>query len=160
VTLPEGCTAFGETLVSPGGKFRWHEFAMKPKPEDRATFGTYTDVPEDRRDGIVELVSKCLQPLRERMGPLRVTGRGGYRSPEFNRHSGGAPHSQHVLGRAADIYSALGSRRIHDALLRLRPSGVVQFGAVGIYSTFVHVDIRPRPHGAPPVRWDLRDNVD
>ena len=153
---PEGCTELGKELVIPGGRFRWHEFAMKPKPEDRTLFGTYLDVPEDRRDSTIKLVTECLQPLRDRMGPIRITPRGGYRAPEFNRHIGGALHSQHVLARAADIQSPLGPRRIHDALLRLRPSGVVSFGGLGIYTSFVHVDVRPRPPGQPPARWDLR----
>ncbi|HZR37257.1 MAG TPA: D-Ala-D-Ala carboxypeptidase family metallohydrolase [Nevskia sp.] len=48
------------------------------------------------------LVELVLDPLREQLGqPLHVDS--GYRCPRLNQAVGGAPHSQHVLGQAADL---------------------------------------------------------
>lgn len=43
-----------------------------------------------------------LEALRQRIGkPIRINS--GYRSPEYNSKVGGAKHSQHMTGKAADI---------------------------------------------------------
>ena len=47
------------------------------------------------------LCLKVLEPLRKEFGPIHVTS--GYRSEWLNRAVGGAVHSQHLLGEAADI---------------------------------------------------------
>lgn len=49
-----------------------------------------------------DLVDRCLQPLRTRIGtPIRVTS--GYRPPRLNTMIGGSKTSAHRFGRAADI---------------------------------------------------------
>lgn len=61
------------------------------------------------------LVIEVLDPLRIAVGkPLVVTS--GYRSPEINRLIGGAPTSDHILGRAADVHQP--EMRVRD-LMRL-----------------------------------------
>jgi uncharacterized protein YcbK (DUF882 family) len=52
----------------------------------------------------------ALEALRERAGQA-VLVLSGYRCPEHNRRVGGAPNSQHILGKAADI-------RIHGLTLQ------------------------------------------
>lgn len=47
------------------------------------------------------LVEKILDPLREKVGAIKVTS--GYRTPEYNRQIGGSPTSQHCKGEAVDI---------------------------------------------------------
>ncbi len=48
------------------------------------------------------LVTHVLDPVREKYGrPIMVNS--GYRCPEHNREVGGAFHSQHIKGEAADI---------------------------------------------------------
>ena len=59
------------------------------------------------------LVTHVLDPLRQLYGaPIMVTS--GYRSPAVNAAVGGAAHSQHLLGEAADITtgSPEGNRRL------------------------------------------------
>ena len=66
------------------------------------------------------LVDAVLDPLREAWGaPLTVNS--GYRCPALNRAVGGVPHSQHLLGEAADITtgSRHGNRRLWQLLRRL-----------------------------------------
>jgi len=60
----------------------------------------------DSRTGAVKVEQRlvdALERLRSICGdrPLRIVS--GYRSPSTNRDVGGAPKSQHLYGRAADI---------------------------------------------------------
>ena len=53
---------------------------------------------EPSKEGILKLTllaTGLLQPLRERLGALRVTS--GYRSPELNTSIGGSTNSQHFF---------------------------------------------------------------
>lgn len=91
-----------------------------------------------------------LEVLRAELGglPLEVLPGGGYRTPEWNeRHRaaghGAAVHSQHMEGLAADIRHATRSPLdVHSALLRLHDAGKIRIGGLGLYTGFVHVDIR------------------
>ena len=47
------------------------------------------------------LATELLQPLRNAVGPLRVTS--GFRSYKLNKAIGGARKSQHKEGKAADV---------------------------------------------------------
>lgn len=80
-----------------------------------------------------------LQRLRDRIGrPLPIVS--GYRSPATNKLVGGATHSYHLVGKAADIPPSL-----------VRPNEAKTAGAIGIGvcgGWVVHVDVRP---GATPV---------
>jgi hypothetical protein len=50
---------------------------------------------------LTELCKYILQPLRDRVGPIKVNS--GYRAPRTNEAVGGAATSQHLRGEAADI---------------------------------------------------------
>jgi uncharacterized protein YcbK (DUF882 family) len=82
-----------------------------------------------------ELIEK-LQQLRDRIG-LPITVHSGYRTPEHNKKVGGSPNSQHLEGKAADI-SVKGWTPKKLAEL----TEIVGFNGIGIYETFVHVDVR------------------
>jgi len=47
------------------------------------------------------LVDNLLQPLRDSIGPIRISS--GYRNPSLNRAIGGSVSSQHCKGEALDI---------------------------------------------------------
>lgn len=56
----------------------------------------------EKRNAVVELVQKVLQPLRDVWGkPLTINS--GYRCPKLNAAVGGVAKSQHTKGEAADI---------------------------------------------------------
>ena len=77
-----------------------------------------------------------LQDLRDRVGaPVNITS--GYRSPEYNKRIGGSPNSQHILGRAADIKVPGHSPEYIGKIAQ-----EIGFTGVGIYPTFIHVDVR------------------
>lgn len=82
------------------------------------------------------LVEK-LQKLRDLVGkPIIINS--AYRTASHNKKVGGSPTSQHLYGRAADI-----------KVKNVKPIKVfelakqVGFNGVGLYDTFVHVDVRP-----------------
>ena len=89
---------------------------------------------------LVELV----QNIRTHFGrPLIITS--GYRTPRHNAAIGGAAHSQHLYGRAADIVVVgVSPEQVADYAECLMPHS----GGVGRYRSFTHVDVR-----ADKARW-------
>ena len=89
--------------------------------------------------GLVKLdpaLVKKLQTLRNWIGkPITITS--GYRCLAHNKTVGGAANSQHLLGKAADMWVEGMSP---DTLAT--HAEAVGFGGIGIYDTFVHVDTR------------------
>lgn len=82
------------------------------------------------------LLVEKLQELRDMVGkPISIVS--GYRSEAYNRKCGGAKKSQHLFGKAADLQ-----------IVGMPPKQVVElaedvgFDGIGVYSTFVHVDVR------------------
>lgn len=98
-----------------------------------------------------------LEWVREAVGaPIVIVS--GYRSPGYNQEIGGARQSQHVCGRAADIRVAcMSARQLHAVVLNLyRRDALPALGGLGLYPSFVHVDIRlqpPAPASPRLVRW-------
>lgn len=56
---------------------------------------------ETHLQNMQHLVDNLLQPLRDAVGPIRVSS--GYRNPALNRAIGGSRSSQHCKGEALDI---------------------------------------------------------
>lgn len=83
-----------------------------------------------------EILLEKLQQLRDRTGKA-VQVVSGYRTPEYNRKIGGAPRSQHMEGKAADI-KIKGMTPAEVALLAEQ----IGFKGIGVYPTFTHVDVR------------------
>lgn len=81
-----------------------------------------------------KLIAALEELRRIRHGrPLRIVS--GYRSPAWNRHVGGAAHSQHLYNRAADIPPNYARER------EAREAG---FTGIGVCRGWVvHVDVRP-----------------
>lgn len=76
--------------------------------------------------------------------PVVVTS--GCRCSAYNARIGGAEHSQHKLGRAADIQvKDVTPTRVQDYLINRYPG---RYG-IGRYDTFTHVDTRT----GGPARW-------
>ena|SRR5690554_517358 len=94
-------------------------------------------------------LAQNLEKLRSRLGvALHVSS--GWRTKEHNRRVGGASDSQHLYGKAADIWSEIySSKEIHDLIEQLINAGAMQQGGLGLYNTFVHYDIR-----GTKARWD------
>ncbi len=120
--------------------FSLHEFKCKDG----------TAVPEDLIDN-VKLLAENLQVLREYIQkPIIIIS--GYRTLEYNTKIDGAKRSLHLVAKAGDIViPGLTSLEIRDTILKLIKEGKMKEGGVGIYSTFVHYDVR-----GWKARWDRR----
>jgi len=79
---------------------------------------------------------QSLNRIREELGmPIRVTS--GFRCTEHNVAVGGVSHSTHRTGYAADI--------ICDDMEKLKElvEAEKEIKGIGIYTSFIHVDVRP-----------------
>lgn len=87
----------------------------------------------------------------EKAQEIKFTINSGFRCGRHNRAVGGAPNSQHTNGNACDIAKPDGvdiQELSYIAEDILGPMG----GAIGLYDTFIHVDVRKDG----PKRWDFR----
>lgn len=84
-----------------------------------------------------ELVN-VLQKIREHFGKA-VNINSGYRTTSYNSKVGGAKYSQHQYGTAADIYI----KDVDPKLIAAYAESLLpDTGGIGIYNTFVHIDVR------------------
>lgn len=86
--------------------------------------------------GIHPKLLEVLNAIRSEVG-IPIVINSGYRCPEHNAEVGGSPKSQHVEGTAADIRWK--DMDVDDAALIADYCGA---DGIGVYSTFVHVDVR------------------
>ena len=94
-------------------------------------------------------VANQLQALRDYIGkPIQVNS--AWRSEEYNASIGGVKNSQHIMGRAADIViKGMTPIEVSKIIEELISKGDMLQGGLGIYSSFVHYDIR-----GEKARWD------
>lgn len=79
--------------------FDLEEFTRSDKAKE---LGITNEPREKELAALRELVSRTIQPLRDKLGvPIHVNS--GYRCPELNKAVGGVPTSQHQKGEAADL---------------------------------------------------------
>ena len=86
-----------------------------------------------------------LQKIRDYFGkPVIITS--AYRNDAYNKKVGGADYSQHKYGKAADFFIiGVSPETIAAYVETIMPN----MGGIGIYSSFVHVDVR-----ADRARWN------
>lgn len=79
--------------------------------------------------------------------PLHINS--GYRTVQYNASlKNSSPKSQHILGKAADIWlNDVSPKQLYSWLDSSYPNSL----GIGIYNTFVHVDVREGKS-----RWDYR----
>jgi zinc D-Ala-D-Ala carboxypeptidase len=63
--------------------------------------GIENEPTEKHLQNMQHLVDDLLQPLRDAVGPIRISS--GYRNPSLNRAIGGSRSSQHCKGEALDL---------------------------------------------------------
>lgn len=79
--------------------FDLEEFTRSDKAKE---LGITNEPGEKELAALRELVSRTIQPLRDKLGvPIHVNS--GYRCPELNKAVGGVPTSQHQKGEAVDL---------------------------------------------------------
>lgn len=90
----------------------------------------------------------ALEVIRKTVGkPLKINS--GKRCAKHNKSVGGVKDSQHKIGLAADINAeGMTPIQLHRVVESLHTDGMVHIGGLGLYSSFVHVDVR-----AGTARW-------
>lgn len=113
--------------------FALHEFACNDKAN--------TPVPCELLPNVTRLADQ-LQVLRDHLGiPIHINS--GYRTRAYNTSVGGSPKSQHLEAKAADISTGKHTPKQLAAIIeKLVKEGKMKIGGLGIYPSFVHVDIR------------------
>ena len=104
-------------------------------------------------DDVDPLIVSTLQRFRDEVQrPVRINS--GCRCRSHNEAIGGAPNSQHMRGKAADIrIDGMTSQQIIDILRRLYLDGEIYVGYVyAINGRSVHVDVRA-PQSQVVRRW-------
>lgn len=123
-----------------GFKSKYFKLSEFQKPNDL--------IPNKYIRNVSEL-AKNLDVLREYIGkPIHVNS--GYRSPAHNAASGGVSNSQHLTASAADIsVKGMTTQELKNSIEELINAGKMKQGGLGLYSTWVHYDIRGKK-----ARWN------
>ena len=92
-----------------------------------------------------QLIDNILDPLREAWGQPIIVG-SGYRCEALNKAVGGAAHSQHKLGQAADIHTKSDSVEDNKKLFELIKQLKLPFDQlINEYNYhWIHVSYSPR----------------
>ena len=100
-------------------------------------------LPAELIPNLVALAAE-LEKLRELLGePIHINS--GYRSPAYNKKVGGKPKSYHLTAKAADItVKSMTAKVLSKFIIKEIAAGRLNFGGVGTYPGFVHVDIGPK----------------
>lgn len=104
----------------------------------------------DVKNNVLKLAEQ-LQILRDKVKkPIKINS--GYRCQDYNDNViKGAKHSQHKLGKAADIViNGMMPNEVYKLVCEMVESGELKFGGIGKYNLFTHVDIRDYS-----ARWDF-----
>ncbi len=111
----------------------------------------FTKAEFDSKDGAVmpldvmqniQVLAEQLQEIRDEIGkPISITS--GYRSAKHNARIGGAKHSYHVKGMAADIQvSGMHPMDVKKLIVKLMNEGKIIKGGVKAYKSWTHYDFR------------------
>ena len=90
----------------------------------------------------IQELAKNLQVLRDEVKkPIKITS--GYRNAEFNSKIKGATKSRHITGQAADLkIEGYTPKQVAAIIEKLIAAGKMKQGGLGIYSTWIHYDVR------------------
>lgn len=116
--------------------FKINEFECKGNLKD-----CQCKISADVKNNLIKLADQ-LQILRDKVGkPIKINS--AFRCEAWNEKCGGAKHSQHKFGKAADIViDGMTPNEVHELVCEMVELGQINFGGIGKYNTFTHVDIR------------------
>lgn len=132
--------------------FSVSEFGL-PEAKARRRGCEPADYPAEWIETRLKPLVKALEVIRADCGGLPMRVISGYRPLPYNRALGSKDDSQHVVGRAADFQiDGISPSYIYERILVLYDKGAIDIGGIGVYDSFVHVDVR----GGSLHRWDER----
>jgi uncharacterized protein YcbK (DUF882 family) len=111
-----------------------------------------TPYPTNWRESRAVDLAREFEEIRRLTGGRALTVNSAYRTPTYNKKIGGSQYSQHMQGRALDVRPPAGMpvSVFHMRILQYAQTPQSKIRGIGLYSTFVHIDIRPAPR---LVRW-------
>jgi uncharacterized protein YcbK (DUF882 family) len=122
-------------LDNPSAHLSWKELACKdgtPYPNEFIL------------DGRVYKLAHTFENIRKLCSNQPLIIHSSYRTPTWNAKVGGAKSSQHLFGKALDIQpTKMTVIAMHRILLR--HATALGLGGLGLYNTFIHIDIRDEP---------------
>lgn len=120
----------------PSKNLAWFELACKDG----------TPYPEKWRSSRALKLGVVFEIIRAAFGNKPIVVLSGYRTPSWNRKIGGARNSQHVEGRALDLRppNGVNPKAFYEVIKQFALETDIR--GIGLYKTFVHVDIRPQTH--------------
>lgn len=109
-----------------------------------------TSIPEEYLQNAINQANN-LEKLRNALqSPIHINS--WYRSPKYNIRIGGEKDSQHLLGKATDIWVyGIKPETLFKVIETLIRTGYLEQGGLGLYDTFVHYDNR-----GTIARWNLK----
>lgn len=123
--------------------FKFSEFVFINRPYYASANGDPKQaIPNEYWANIQELMDN-LEVIRKELGnkPIRINS--GYRNKEHNEAVGGVKNSQHLKGKAADFrVSGITPLQLKSTVIKLINDRKIRQGGVGLYSTYIHYDIR------------------
>lgn len=114
-----------------------------------------TPYPSQWRESRAVPLSIEFERIRSTVGKPITIG-SAYRTEAYNRTvPGSAKSSQHIQGRALDLYPPTGWTldKFHAVIREIALDRRSLIYGLGRYLTFVHIDIRPRPSHGQLVAW-------
>lgn len=106
-----------------------------------------TPYPEEWRHDRAVVLGLLFEAVRELLGGKPIVILSGYWTAAYNsRLEGAASKSQHVQGRAIDIaHPTISARQVFERVCDAQSRGELpMLGGIGVYGTFVHLDVRPK----------------
>ena len=119
----------------PSAHLKWQELACKDG----------TPYPQEWRGTRAIWLSIEFELIRKQLGDRPITIGSGYRTEQHNAAVGGVKASQHIQGRALDLYPPEGATvgDLERAVLEVYQFDGGRIRGIGIYPWGVHFDIRP-----------------
>lgn len=112
-------------------------------------------MPPEAVNQLLALCTSVLEPIRVEWGD-RVSIVSGWRSAGHNIAIGGAPLSQHLVGKAADIAPS-DMFRVDDfrtmVVSMITRGRLPLVGGYGLYPDWIHVDIRDKKPNGKLYTW-------
>lgn len=119
----------------PSAHIAWHELACKDEAR--------TPYPPQWEYRALELAME-FERIRAAVGaPIRIGS--AYRTPAHNKAIGGSKESQHMEGRALDLYPPTGMSidRFYGIIREIARQKDSKLHGLGKYPVFIHIDTRP-----------------
>ncbi len=113
-----------------------------------------TPYPEQWRTSRAIPLAREFENIRAIVGaPIKIGS--AFRTEAHNRSVGGARNSQHVQGRALDLYPPKGwtIEKFHGVIREYALNTKSMIFGLGRYPSFVHIDIRPKPESGRLTAW-------